>query len=313
MKIVKPKKLQKGDVIGIISPASSPDDLLRIEKGVRYLERIGYKVEVGKHVGKYHGYLAGTDEERVEDLHYMFKNKNVNAIICVRGGYGTPRLLDKIDFRIIKNNPKIFCGYSDITALQMAMLQKTGLVTFAGPMLAVDFHNEVSPYTEEQFWKLVTSNKSIGRVKFPGDERLLSISKGSAKGRLAGGNLALFVSLAGTEFFPQMKEKILILEDTGEAPYRVDRLLNQLKLIKVFKSVRGIILGAFTDCIENDPEKRTLTLGEVIDDYLGHLKIPVVYNFPHGHIKENHTLPFGIQIKLNSSKGFVEFEESAVS
>ncbi len=140
MKIMKPKKLAKGDVIGIISPASSTDDPARIEQGVTYFEKIGYRVEVGKNVGKVHGYLAGTNEERLEDLHAMFKNKNIKAIVCVRGGYGSPRILDKIDYRIIRNNPKIFVGYSDITALQMAFLEKAGLVTFAGAMLAVDFY-----------------------------------------------------------------------------------------------------------------------------------------------------------------------------
>ena len=152
MRVVKPKKLQKGDLIGVISPASSPDDLSKINLGVNYLEKLGYKVEVGKNVGNYHGYLAGSDEERLADLHSMFKKKDVKAIFSVRGGYGSPRLLDKIDFNIIKSNPKIFVGYSDITALQMAFYQKAGLITFAGPMVAVDFYNSVDPFTEEFFW-----------------------------------------------------------------------------------------------------------------------------------------------------------------
>ena len=162
MRYTKPKRIKKGDLIGIISPASAPDDLSRINSGVRYLEKNGFNVIVGSNVGKNHGYLAGSDDDRISDLHSMFKNKNVKAVLCVRGGYGSPRLLDKIDYSLIKRNPKIFVGYSDITVLQMAFLQKANLVTFAGPMLAVDFYNEVSPFTEEFFWRMITSNKKLG-------------------------------------------------------------------------------------------------------------------------------------------------------
>lgn len=312
MKIIKPKKLSKGDVIGIISPASSPDDLSKIESGVKYLEKLGYRVEVGKNVRKFHGYLAGTDEERLDDFHYMFKKKDIKAIMCVRGGYGSPRLLDKIDYKLIERNPKIFIGYSDITALQMAILQKTGLVTFAGPMLAVDFSDEVSKYTEEMFWPLITSNKKFGKIEFPEDEKIFSLVKGNEKSRIVGGNLALIVSLIGTDYMPSLKEKILFLEEVGELPYRIDRMLNQLRLTKAFSQVKGIILGAFTDCNETDPSKRTLTLGEVISYYFENLDIPVVYNFKHGHIKDSATIPFGIMVKINASRNYIEIAESTV-
>lgn len=313
MKVIKPKRLKKGDLIGIISPASSPDDLQRIESGVRYLESLGYKVEVGKNVGSYRGYLAGDDEQRLYDLHYMFKKKEVKAIICVRGGYGSPRLLNKIDYKLIKNNPKIFVGYSDITALQLAFFKKAGLITFAGPMLAVDFHNEINPYSEENFWKIITSNKKAGKVPLPDSENIFSIVKGTAAGRIIGGNLALIVSLIGTDFIPDMKNIILFIEDVGEAPYRIDRMLNHIKLAKIFDKVSGIVLGAFVDCNENDPAKKTLSLGEVVSDYFEDLKKPVVYNFPHGHIKNLFTIPFGTKIKLNASRRFIEIMESAVS
>ncbi|MGE5805394.1 MAG: S66 peptidase family protein [Ignavibacteria bacterium] len=311
MKTIKPSRIQKGDVIGIISPASSPEDLTRIDSGVRYLESLGYRVELGRHVGKIHGYLAGSDEERAEDIHSMFRNKNVKAIICVRGGYGSPRLLDKIDYRLIRNHPKILVGYSDITALLLAIFQKTGLITFAGPMLAVDFYNEVNPYTEDIFWTLLTSKKKIGRISFPEDEKLYDLVKGMAAGSIVGGNLALICSMMGTAFFPSFRNRILLLEDTSEAPYRIDRMLNQLKLAKIFEQVKGIILGAFVDCNEADPSKRTLTLGEVVDDYFGNLNIPVVYNFQHGHIRNNITVPIGLKIKLNASRGIVEYLEPA--
>ncbi len=312
MALLKPKKLNKKDVIGIISPASAPDEFSRVEKGVKYLESLGYRVKVGDHVGKNHGYLAGKDEERLTDLHSMFKDKNVKAIFNVRGGYGAFRLLDKIDYRLIKNNPKIFVGYSEITSLQMAFFQKAGLITFAGPMVAVDFFDEISPYTTENFWATITSNKKLGKIKYSETDKMPFLQKGNASGRIVGGNLAVFTALLGTEYFPNLTGKILMIEDIGELPYRVDRMLNQLRLSGAFKKVKGIILGRFVDCNEHDPEKKTLTLGEVIQDYIGSLKVPSIYTFPHGHIKDLVTIPFGIKVNLNASKGSVEFAESAV-
>ena len=313
MRITKPNKLKKGSLIGVISPASSPDDLSTVESGVNYLEKLGYRVEVGKNVGLNHGYLAGTDQERLEDFHYMLRKKDVKAIFCVRGGYGTPRLLDKIDYSLIRKNPKILVGYSDITALQMAIIKRTGLVTFAGPMVSTDFHNNVSPFTEEMFWRLLTSNKKFGNVKQPDNEKIFELHKGHAKGRILGGNLSVFTSLAGTQFMPELKEKILLLEEIGELPYRIDRLLNQLRLNKVFAQIKGVILGSFIDCNEHDPMKKTLSLGEVISEYLEGTKMPVVYNFKHGHIRNNITVPLGIMARLNTSKGIIEYTEAAVS
>lgn len=312
MNVLKPKRLCKGDTIGIVSPASSPDDLSRINKGATYFEKLGYQVEVGKNVGKYFGYLAGSDEERVEDLHAMFVNKKIKAIICVRGGYGSPRLLDKIDYQLIKKNPKIFVGYSDITALQLAFLRKANLVTFGGPMLAVDFHSEVNPYTEENFWRAITSTKKIGKVSLPEDETLQHVTKGKAEGEIIGGNLSLVLSILGTPYLPKIKNKILFLEDIDEAPYKIDRMLNQLSISGILKKISGLLLGEFSDCVEKDADKKTLTLDEVLQNYLGDLPFPVIKNFPHGHRKANYTIPFGIRTKLNADKGYVEFLESAV-
>ncbi len=312
MKIIKPAKLKTGDVIGIIAPASAPVDPTKLENGIRYIEKNGYRVELGNNISKINGYLAGTDQERADDLNSMFKNKNVKAIFCLRGGYGASRILDKINYKLIRSNPKILVGYSEITALQMAILQKSGLVTFAGPMVATDFGNEITPYTEDFFWRIISSSKKIGRLKYPDNEKLVSITKGGASGRIIGGNLSVFAALTGTEYFPDLKGRILMFEEVDELPYKVDRLLNQLRLLKVFKQIKGIILGRFVDCNEHDTSKRTLTLGEVMEDYMKDLKIPVLYTFPHGHIKDKVTVPFGINVKMNASKGFVEYLESAV-
>ena len=314
MRIVKPKRLKKGDVIGIISPASFPTDVSKIHKGVEYLEKIGYRVEVGENVGQEQGYLAGTDEQRISDIHAMFANKRVKAIMCLRGGYGSGRLLDRIDYSLIRKNPKIFVGYSDITSLQMAFLQKAGLVTFAGPMIAVDFcRDEVDEFTEEFFWRMITSNRKIGKIINPESEPFYSLTKGRGIGRLIGGNLALFTSLLGTPYFPKTKDYILIFEDIGEPPYRIDRMLNQLKLSNVLTKAKGVILGRFVDCYETDESKKTLTLNQVIENYFGKLKLPVIYNIKHGHIVTNITIPFGLNIKINASRKIFEIIESAVN
>ena len=312
MNSIKPDRLKNGDLIGIISPASAADDISRIEKGIRYIEGLGYRTILGKNLNKSLGYLAGTDDERIADIHQMFSDKNIKAIFCLRGGYGAFRLLDKIDYKLIRNNPKIFVGYSEITALQMAFLQKTNLVTFAGPMVVPDFSNEISRYTEENFWRVITSNKKVGELKYPEIERLPNLNPGNSSGKLIGGNLAVLVSLSGSDFLPNFKNKILFLEEISEPPYKIDRMFNQLKLNSVFKYVRGVILGSFTDCCENDLSKKTLTLNEIMKDYFTDSNIPVVYNFPHGHIKDFMTLPIGIKLKLNASKGSVELTESCV-
>ena len=312
MRPVKPKKLSKKSVIGLISPASSPEDQTLINKGVKYLEGLGFRVKIGKNVGKQNGYLAGSDQDRVKDLHDMFKDKEVMAIICIRGGYGAFRLLDLIDYKLIKNNPKIFVGFSEITALQIAILKKTGLITFAGPMLAPNFAGKISDFTEEYFWRSLTSNKKIGRVKLPNNSKLPGICKGRTTGRIIGGNLAVFAALLGTEYFPEMKNRILLLEDIDEVPYKIDRLFNQLRLAKVFKEINGMVLGRFVDCYDHDPSKKTLTLGEVMDNYLHKMNIPIIYTFPHGHVDDMVTIPIGINVKLNATKGFVEFSESGV-
>lgn len=313
MKIIKPKKLKKNDVIGLISPASSPDDLSKIEVGVRYLEGLGYSVETGKNVGKINGYLAGSDKERVEDLHSMFQKKEIKAVFCLRGGYGSGRLLDKIDYNLIKKNPKILVGYSDITALQMAIFKKAGLISFSGPMVVSDLINQIHNTSEEIFWNMLTSSKKIGKLKSIGEKEIQYLRKGKGIGTLIGGNLSTFVSLIGTEFIPKLTNYILLLEDTCEPPYKIDRMFNHLKLSGIFYKSKGVMLGAFNDCIEENPEKNTLTLGEVIQDYLGKLNKPVLYNLSHGHINENLILPFGLKVRLNSSKDYIEFTENAVS
>lgn len=312
MSYTKPNRLKSGDLIGIISPASTPNDHSLIEKGIKYIESFGFRTLPGKNLGKTRGYLAGSDKERVDDIHQMFSNKKVKSIICLRGGYGAFRLLDKIDYQIIKKNPKIFVGFSEITALQMAFLQKANLITFAGPMVASNFASEISEFTEENFWFSVTSqNKSI-EINFSKYQIISKQKTGITSGRLIGGNLAVLTAMIGSRYLPSLKNNILFLEEISEPPYKIDRMLNQLRLSGIINEVNGIILGNFIDCEESDKKKKSLTLTEVLKDYFGELKVPVIHSFPHGHSKNIITFPIGIKINVNADKGINEFLESGV-
>ena len=312
MKYLKPKKLKKGDLIGLISPASPPPNPDMIQYGVKYIESLGFRTTLAKNVNKVRGYLAGTDEERVEDIHAMFSDKSVKAIFCFRGGYGAFRLLDKINYKLISKNPKIFVGFSEITALQMAFLSKSKLISFAGPMVLPNFSKEIDSFTEENFWSVITSTKKNRKLKLDDNEVIFENNSMKASGIIVGGNLAVFTSLLGTGYFPDLKNKILLIEEISEPPYKIDRMLNQLRLNKVFKEVSGIIMGQFLDCHEPDKNKKTLSLNEIFVDYFDRLNIPVISNFPFGHSKKMLTLPIGSSVKLDLRKGIMEFSEAGV-
>jgi muramoyltetrapeptide carboxypeptidase len=312
MKILKPPALKKGDVIGIVSPASSPDDFTRIEQGVKYLESLGYRVKLGKHIFKRYGYLSSTDDERADDLNEMFADEKVKAIICVRGGYGTPRLLDKVDYNLIKKKPKIFVGYSDITALQLAIFKKTGLVTFSGPMLAVDIYSNFDSFAEDFFWRILTSREKKIEIKNPNGVELNTLKSGKATGTLLGGNLSLIASIMGTKYQPSFNGSVLVIEDIGEEPYRIDRYLSQLKNSGVLYKINACILGQFTDCAPKEPEK-SLTLEQIFNDYLGNLRIPVISNLSYGHIPQKLTLPLGARVRVDAKRQKITIIESVLA
>jgi muramoyltetrapeptide carboxypeptidase len=312
MKILKPPALKKGDVIGIVSPASSPDDFTRIEQGVKYLESLGYRVKLGKHIFKRYGYLSSTDDERADDLNEMFADEKVKAIICVRGGYGTPRLLDKVDYNLIKKKPKIFVGYSDITALQLAIFKKTGLVTFSGSMLAVDIYSNFDSFAEDFFWRILTSRERKLEIKNPNGVELNTLKSGKATGTLLGGNLSLIASIMGTKYQPSFNDSVLVIEDIGEEPYRIDRYLSQLKNSGVLYKINACILGQFTDCAPKEPEK-SLTLEQIFNDYLGNLKIPVISNLSYGHIPQKLTLPLGARVRVDAKRQKITIIESVLA
>ena len=312
MTIIKPPRLRKGDVIGLIAPASTPSTEEKIEKGAAYLEQLGYRVTFGEHLRNRHGYLAGTDEDRATDFNNMVHDKNVKAIFAVRGGYGTPRILQLLDYRSLKQNPKIIVGYSDITALQLAIFREIGLVTFSGPMTGTDMWKDFDPYTEEHFWRMLRSTKKIGIMKNPSDEPLRILKHGKAHGRLLGGNLSLTACLMGTQFLPKLRGSILFLEDVEEAPHRIDRMLAQLLNAGVLQELAGLVFGKFTDCNPSDPSEPHLTLTQIQKEYAEKIKCPVVANFQYGHIPRKLTVPIGLQAMLDSKRNRIEVLESGV-
>ncbi|MFD1036839.1 LD-carboxypeptidase [Virgibacillus byunsanensis] len=296
--MMKPARLQKGDTIGVIAP-SGPVNMEKLHKAIPFFEKLGLHVQLGQHIEEKNGYLAGTDEQRLADLHEMIADKNIKAIIFARGGYGAGRIASDIDYNLVRNNPKIIWGYSDITYLHTAFHQATGLVTFHGPMLASDISqddfDELSGRMFEQLFeptKLCYSEKS---------SPLCVRVSGEAEGELVGGNLSLLVSTIGTPYEIDTKGKIILLEDIGEEPYRVDAMLNQLKLSGKLAEATGIVVGDFAES-EPKVEKPSLTMEQVFHDYLDKLNIPVISGFKIGHCLPHFSVPLGVHAKLSSSK-----------
>lgn len=311
--IIKPPRLRQGEVIGVIAPASPMKPEL-LEIGVRYLEGLGYRVKLGKHVFKTHGYLAGTDKERAQDLNNMFRDRRVRAIMCARGGYGTPRLLPLLDYETIRQHPKIFVGYSDLTAIQLAIFKHAGVITFSGPMVAAEMGRGIEPFTEENFWRMITEPRPFGEVARPNGENYEPISKGKVAGRLLGGCLSLIASIAGTRHLPTFNQKILFVEDIGEVVYRWDRYFVQLRELGLLQRLGGFMLGQTTDCMppEGDP---TLTFDDLMRDFIKPLKVPALAGLDYGHSRVKHTMPLGARAELEVSarKARLTITEAAVS
>lgn len=298
--MIKPKALKFGDTIGIISPAS-PTTEEKVKKSYNKLIEMGFKVEIGESVYERHGYLSGTDDIRAADINNMFKDKKIKGIICTRGGYGTPRILDLIDYEAIKNNPKVFVGYSDITALHIAFNQKSDLVTFHGPMVASDMVEGFSIFSRDNFLKSIMNKEPISKISNPEGEEIFTINGGIAEGIIIGGNLSLIVDTIGTPYEINTTDKILFIEEIGEQPYNIDRMLNQLRLSGKLQEANGIILGDFNNCETENPEEN-LTLEQVINDQIKSTGKPTIFNLQAGHCNPMLTLPFGVKARLNADK-----------
>ncbi len=317
--LIRPPVLHEGDTVGLITPStyvSDPDTLAAAERTMKYFR---LNAKWGRNVKKKSGYLGGTVQERVDDLHEMFRDPSVKAVFALRGGYGSAQILDRIDYNLIRANPKIFLGYSDITAMHLAIHQKTGLVTFHGPVVLSHFTN----YTQEHFRKALFAKAPVGRVTNPDESNplrpehtLRAVRGGKARGPLVGGNLTLISTTMGTPYEIDTRGKILFIEDVDEEPYRIDRMLTQLRLAGKFEAAAGIIFGECADCKPKDYKpsfNSTFTLGELEDQFFADLKIPVLAGLTIGHTNDQLTLPLGVSATLDADKGELTLEESGVA
>jgi muramoyltetrapeptide carboxypeptidase len=315
--LIRPQVLHSGDTVGLITPAtyvSDPDKLQMVDRTIRYF---GLVPRFGKHVGDRAGYLGGSVQDRLDDLHAMFADPSVKGVFAVRGGYGSPQLLDGIDYKLIAANPKIFIGYSDITAMHLAIHKMTGLVTLHGPVTTSEF----TPFTQTWYRKALFEPQPLGVLTNPPETNPLrpqhtirTIHPGKARGRIIGGNLSLVVATMGTPYEMDTRGRIVLLEDVDEQPYSIDRMLTQLHLAGKFDGAAGLVIGECVDCRPRDYKpafESTFSLGEVLDRVLGKLAIPVFHGLTFGHTDDQLTLPEGMMAELDADKGTLTIEESA--
>lgn len=306
--------------VGVVAPASpvSRTEWQRVKSALMAMgfELVYDEAQLLNHTH----YLAGTDAERIAALHRLFEDEEVGVIWCVRGGYGTMRLLDGLDYDLIRHHPKILIGFSDITALLHAIWLRTGLVTFHGPVGTSEF----TTYTQREMTQRLMSSRAPQLIGFPlateqspyryaqhREYHAEVIVPGVALGVLIGGNLTLMVGLLGTPYEVDYRGKILLLEEVGEAPYRIDRMLTQLRLAGKLQEVAGIGLGVFKDC-SNRHQGKGEELLEVLRDRLGDLGVPVVYGLALGHVENNFTFPIGVRARLDASAMTLTLLESGV-
>ena len=296
---IKPRALGPGQEIGIIAPAGpvNPDTL---RSGLEILTGLGFKPVLGSHLFNQEGYLAGDDIYRLEDIHEMIRNNNIKAIFCARGGYGCTRLLDQIDYDLIRQNPKIIVGFSDITALLLSIWEKTGLITFHGPLVTGLTNGIIDNVNHLMNLLGGESSNSIdlesAGIYFPGE----------AEGILIGGNLSLIIHLIGTPYLPSLDGSILFIEEKGEAPYRLDRMLTHLHLSGIIKNIKGLIIGSLVECGSNEE------IEQVLNNCLSDMDIPIIYGGPFGHGDENIALPIGVKAKIDTKVMLLNIIESPV-
>ncbi|MCX7880477.1 MAG: LD-carboxypeptidase [Ignavibacteria bacterium] len=313
--MIIPEKLRENDLVGVISPATAvpnPDELIRAKE---ILEKLNLRYTFARSISKGSNYKSRSVAERVDDLVYMFRNPDIRAVFCIRGGYGSGQLLDEIDYSTISSNPKIFVGYSDTTALHIAFNKFAKMVTFHGPMLLSPF----TQYSFENLKKVIFGLETKPKIQNPSESEkirsshfLRTIYPGSSEGKVIGGNLSIICSLLGTDFEYDFQNSILFLEDVQEDPYRIDRMLNQLRLAKKLNQVNGIIFGECIDCLTTNQNVWDFSLGEVLDYYFKPLKKPSAYGLCLGHTPDQATIPIGAKAYFDAEKGILQYLENVV-
>lgn len=313
---LKPPRLKSGDTIGLVVPGSYITGK-ELNDSIKNLNEIGFNVVYTNNILSRNGYFSGTDYQRSRDLMQMFQRADVNGIISARGGYGCTRILPLLDYNIIKANPKIFMGFSDATSLLYGIYKETGMICFHGPVGISTY----TDYTKDYFRKLlIDGEESVKLVNAPSESddeefKPLTIKDGIGRGELIGGNLSVVVSLIGTPYDINTRGKIIFLEEMEEDPYRIDRMLTQMRMAGKFDGASGIALGIFRDCkpSENTSFDTSFSLIQVLKDRLGDLNIPVVYGMSFGHIKDKFILPVGVTAELDATNQTITLLESAVT
>lgn len=307
------KKLKFGDTLGFVAPSGAVRTEGAIERAVQETERMGFKVKLGESAGQKYGYLSGTDEVRARDINNMFADDEVDAIVCLRGGYGAMRILDKLDYEMIARHPKIFMGFSDITALHIALLEKCGLVTFHGPMAAANWAGKpLDDFSRESMYRVLMNAEPAGELANPPEYTKQTVNPGVAEGQLVGGNLMLIASSLGTPWELDTKGRIIFIEEIGERTYCVDRMLTQMRLAGKFDDCAGVVFGDFADCPIEYPEFG-LSLEEIIRDVVAPCGKPVFTGLRCGHCSPKLTLPFGVRARIDADKCTLTVLESAVT
>lgn len=300
----KPPVVNRGDTVALVAPAG-PLDPGEIGRGVTHMRMLGLNPIVGPHANERYGYLAGPDRHRIADFNWAARNPNVKAIVALRGGYGTMRILDDLDYAALRAHPKVVMGFSDCTALLNAISRRSGIVTFHGPVASRESH--FGSGTRSFIQRAWMSREPIGILRKNGVQTLHG---GRARGKLAGGNLSLISSLCGTAFAIAARESLLIIEETEESAYRVDRMLTQLKMSGTLDAANGIVFGAFN---KMKSEGSTLTIDQVLRDRTNARPKPAITGAPVGHIEEQWVLPIGLPATLDASARTLTIAESAVS
>ncbi len=310
--MIKPKKLQFGDTIGVIGPSGACREADAVEQGAAFAQSLGFKVKLGESATAKYGYLSGTDEVRARDVNAMFADPEVDAILCTRGGYGTMRMLDRLNYDLIRANPKVFVGFSDVTALHIAFARRCGFVTFHGPMLTRWPAELTNDFVRESFFSAVMNDAPMGDLlNAAGYGARRTVNPGCAEGELVGGNLSLIAGTIGTPYEIDTKDKILFIEEVGERTYCVDRMLTHLRLAGKFDDCAGIVFGDFSDCPVEYPEFG-LTLEEVIRDCAAPCGKPIFSGLQAGHVTPKITLPLGARVRLDADACRLTVMESAV-
>lgn len=308
----KPRALCPGDTVAVVSP-SGPVETQALDKGVSILESLRLKVRVFPSASKKYGYLAGEDRDRAEDFTRAWTDPSVRGVICSRGGYGATRMLRYLDFEVLKPYKKVFVGFSDITGLHLALRRHLQLATFHGPMVSTrDGASLDIPYNLAGLWETVSGARAPGALRLPEGASLVPLAGGRAEGELVGGNLSLVASSIGTGYEISTRGKVLFVEEVGEVPYRVDRMLCQLESSGKLDQAAGFLVGNFTDCAAREGAA-TLSTQELIVQYLARRGKPCLSGLPVGHSKINATLPLGVRVALDADKGTVTFLERAVA